>query len=869
MKRFFNPHKARHTIFAVLAFLLAGITPVRAQWNSVNIDIPTTTAMTAALFSEYQVEKMSLKEIQEILDEYSAAEVATAGIFLTKWMDRKALKNAGLFSSEENYYYRRIYDMVSHRIMPKIWAVANMAVKHPDKALFWGPYLYKTTTEVKELCMQFETVVTNGHLSFKDIAWLAINDDLLFLFDLAQLGNVDWKDLWNNLSDIDLRLAKEDLMLDLDNLLDAGSALAGAGMNTLDSLWVNASKVGGVFKMKPKEIVEMGEDFADIYNTLSDPNNVKDLLLGQIGSADSLGVANMFKFDTYNINQYINDYTSQLTNRYYKQRWYIYYQDSGTEEIINYSPDASIKDNITYGRGEWTRFDGDANFTLSASQIQQIKARSESYAAGWSQARVNELNASQSDYTYYIYYYLNSYYIWRGDKNNVIAHSYAYDIVVRRTWNHYGEVYEDWFDSQTMDEKVFEAHMQQKLVEAQMNDQINNNSDYSNHDYKIGKDSKQYYSKADAEKLNGCYTVSFVMECEGGAKLGEGSFQWKVNPHHSPLNNDSKEYAMSTSLEEGEGLDTSTYDAKIDELQQRIYAIDAEITTLKANIKNWQSELGMANPSDYSKIREKIRKAEDQISSLESERKSVNKDIEEVSKYRDELINDYAGETDDVYRIPAVMREIASAYQITWVDEGTWSGYTFIRRGKSPNLMSSIIEFRAELKKVRGESWFLFIRYHRSILGVDWTLTTDYNSKDVIDIMTFGDDTSAEERAKEVTARQKELMEEHPGCTIDLEYEYNKPTTVEDNDDSIHLLWVSDRLAIAREVDHKLTKIYANLVLLEKYLYSKQSIESFLKGKLNSLFEDDAWQHRNGNAAFRRWRESTYNAINKSNDNRE
>ena len=168
-----------------------------------------------------------------------------------------------------------------------------------------------------------------------------------------------------------------------------------------------------------------------------------------------------------------------------------------------------------------------------------------------------------------------------------------------------------------------------------------------------------------------------------------------------------------------------------------------------------------------------------------------------------------------------------------------------------------------------GESWFLFIRYHRSILGVDWTLTTDYNSKDVIDIMTFGDDTTAEDRAKEVSARQKELMEEHPGCTIDLEYEYSKPTTVEDNDDAIHLLWVSDRLAIAREVDHKLTKIYANLVLLEKYLYSKQSIESFLKGKLNSLFEDDAWQHRNGNAAFRRWRESTYKAINKSNDKNE
>ena len=268
MNRKFN--NLRHTLLAVL-LILAGITPVRAQYATLNFDEETTIAMTAALFSEYQTEKMSFEIIEKILKEYSGAEVAAAGIFMTKWMDRKAMKNAGLFSSEENYYYKRIYEMVSHRIMPKIWDVANLMVKYPDKALFWGPYLYKTTTEVKQLCMQFETVVTNGHLSFKDIAWLAINDDLLFLFNLAQLGNVEWKDLWSNLTDFDLNLAKEDLMLDLDNLLEAGSTLAGAGMNSLDSMWVNASKVGGIFKMKPKEIKNMGEDFKEIYKTLSDP----------------------------------------------------------------------------------------------------------------------------------------------------------------------------------------------------------------------------------------------------------------------------------------------------------------------------------------------------------------------------------------------------------------------------------------------------------------------------------------------------------------------------------------------------------------------------------------------------------------------
>lgn len=847
-------------IVLILTIVLLSALETRAQYYSVNVDVKTTAAMFAALTTEWGTEEMSRKDIEDILDEYTAAEVATAGIFLTKWMDRKALKDAGLFSSEENFYYKRIYDQVSNRIMPKIWDVACLMVEHPDKALFWGPYLFKVTSEVKQLCMQFETIVTNGRLSFKDIAWLAINDDLLFLFDLAQLGNVDWEGVWDRITEFDFNLAKEDLALDIDNLLQAGSAIAGAGVNTLDSLWVNASKVGEVFHMKPREICELGNDFKDIYEELKDPQNVQSLLLSQIGSADSLGVANLFQWDSYNISNYMSNYINSLANRYYKQRWYIYYRDSGSEVVAQYSPDTSVSDDITYGRGPWTRFDGGSDFSPSSSQLEQAKSKSESYA-GWSRAKVNELNNSQSEYTYSIYYSLNSYYIWRGSQENVIGWSYAYDITVYRSWNNYGEVYEEWFDSQTMDERVFEAHMQQKLLEFKMQDQIDNSSDVTQKNYQISKDSKQYYSQADEEKLKGCYTVNFVMNCEGGAKLGEGSFQWKVNPHHSPLNSDSKEYAMSTTLEQGDGMDLSTYDERIQELRAEIAGYDAEIVELEAQIKQLQIERGEADPKDYAAIDKKITKCEDRIRELKGKKRTAQGNLDQVEYARSELINDYAGETDDVYRIPAVMHELAATYQITWLDEGTWVGYTFVRRGQSPSLMNSVIEFTADLKKVRPESWFLFVRYHRSILGVDWKLQTDYNSSDVVDIMTFGDDTTERERADAVSARQRELMNEHPGCTIELEYEYSKPNVVEeDNDDAVHLLWVSDRLAVAREVDYRLTKIYANLVLLEKFLYSKRTIGDFLKAQVTNIFDQGMYRQRS-NESFARWREATYNAL--------
>ena len=158
--------------------------------------------MTAAYATEAATEAMNDESVQKILDHYTSAEVATAGIFASKWLDRKALQNAGLFdNAEENFYYRRIYTMVSARIMPKIIDVATLMIKYPEKAMYWGPYLFRVCEQTKQLCMIFETVVANGKLTFQDVAFLAINDNLKDLFDLTKLGEVDWKNLWDKLSD--------------------------------------------------------------------------------------------------------------------------------------------------------------------------------------------------------------------------------------------------------------------------------------------------------------------------------------------------------------------------------------------------------------------------------------------------------------------------------------------------------------------------------------------------------------------------------------------------------------------------------------------------------------------------------------------
>ena len=64
-------------------------------------------------------------------------------------------------------------------------------VEDPSTAIYWGSYLLKTTDDVKSLCQQFESVVTNSSLSFKDVAFLELTDELKAIFNITQLGGID------------------------------------------------------------------------------------------------------------------------------------------------------------------------------------------------------------------------------------------------------------------------------------------------------------------------------------------------------------------------------------------------------------------------------------------------------------------------------------------------------------------------------------------------------------------------------------------------------------------------------------------------------------------------------------------------------
>ena len=314
-----------------LAFIVLSVfmySPLAAvSWSSMNIDKVTAAAMTAAYEIEALEEGSTANNISKILEHYKSAGIASAGIFQSKKMLRDARRNPGLFASEENYYYRRIFHLVKDGIMPKFITVGGKMLKQPENAIYWGPYLFRTTTNVENLCKQFELVVTNGRHSFKDIPFLILNEDLQRLFNLAQLGDVDWKSLLGKLGDFGKDITREEIMEDFKNL---GSVIAQAGKVTYDSNLQSASKIGEIFKAKPKEIAQMYESFKDHYQTFKDADNIKEMLFAVVGEGNEDAVERLFQTSHYNLTGYISSYLKELQGQYYTQRWYIYKHDVGS-----------------------------------------------------------------------------------------------------------------------------------------------------------------------------------------------------------------------------------------------------------------------------------------------------------------------------------------------------------------------------------------------------------------------------------------------------------------------------------------------------------------------------------------------------------
>lgn len=816
--------------------------PAHAQYYSVNVDAKTVAAMVAAYGTGAVAEVYYDEQVQAILKHYKASEVATAGIFASKFLERKALTDLGIWSSAtENYYYRRIYHLVAHKIIPKTWVVAKLMLRSPQTALHWGSYLMKVCDDTKSLCMQFESIVTNSTLSFSDIAFLEINEEIASVLKLSEIGNVDWQRLFDDIAKASGNFTKENLKADLDNLYRIGAGLATSGITNIGNALLQQNSFHELMNGKVSKVIDIYEHYSGLFEQLE--NNAGQTILGIVGGEEN--VAGLFKFSDYNLTSWITDYLDETAGNYYTQRWYIARRDRGSVTLCDYDPPTD--DNSILEGGEWVRFKtSDPNFSPNASQKEQILSNSERYA-GWSRSRVQQLNNANDGYNYTISHYQSSYIIKRGNKQTKKA--YACEIHVTKSWNNEEVVYEDVFDSYSMDLNTFKAQLNARLSE------FNDNED--GYVYYIASDSRNYYQATNEEKLKGCETVTISVTCSDGATLGQGTTQYKCRKCGKTLNAHSKECAMKTTAE-SEELDLSELDALQQEADNKVYSLQSQISALEKENESLIKQIANASVEDAVPLRQKYNENRTEIERLKQELATWQQKQSEIAQAKEEAQGDNDVPTDDYYRLPAIMQDCKTAYDITWQGEGSWNGYTYVRKGTIPNI-NGIITFKATLKIARKPKYFLGIKIHRAILQISWELTTEYSDTHVVEVMNLDPGMSDKEKEKQVNKRISEIAKEYPKCKITTEYARTAPAEDTRTNDMYHLLWSSDRLEIAREVDSRLTKIYADLVSLEKMMHYKRSIIDVLKDVLPPVDDEQGRRLSLVEECHDRWMENARN----------
>ena len=824
-------------LLTIMLMVCAWANTIQAQYYSVNYDKETVAAMATAFGAEAVAESYYNEQVGAILKHYNAAEVATAGIFASKFLERKALTDLGLWnSSTENYYYRRIYNMVSHKIMPKIWTVAKMMLHSPQTALYWGSYLVKVCDDTKSLCMQFESVVTNSTLTFADIQFLEINREIAAILKLSDIGNVDWKGMLDDFAKVPGNFTVENLTADIDNLYNMGVGLATSGMTNIGDALLQKSAFKEVFDGRVSKVIDIYENYNDLFEQLN--KGVGNTLLSMIGGKDN--VAGLFNLADYNLTSWMTDYMNEAKGQYYTQRWYIYRRDRGSETLCDYNPPTD--DNSILKGDHWYRIDTkDPDFYPNSSQREAILQNSENHA-GWSRAKVQQMNNQHDGYTYSISYYLSSYII-SNKKKGQKQKAYAYHVTVTKSWNREETVYEDVFDSYSMDLSTFKSQLQARLSE--YND---NEESYTCY---IGSDTRNYYQATDAAKLKGCESVTISVTCSDGVTLGQGTTQYKCRECGKSLNAHSKECAMKTSVTEG-NLDLSELDRMQQETDSKVTMIQAQIGQLETENKELLRKIANASVEDAATYRQQYNANKTQIDRLNGELATWQQKQQEIAQAKEEAGRDNEVATDDYYRIPAIMNDCKTAYNLTWKDGGAWNGYVFTRKATMPNI-NGIITFKATLTLARKPKYFLGIKIHRAILQIAWKLTSEYTNTNVVDVLTLDPNKTEQEKADEVNRRISEIAREYPSCKITTEYAKSDPTAENTDSNIKHLLWSSDRLEIAREVDSRITKIYTDLVSLEKMMNYKRSIIDVLKDVMPDIDDNQGRRQTILEECYERW----------------
>ena len=844
-----------------ILFLLLTVLSVRAgyavSWVSINHDKKTVEAMIAALYTENETEKASNEALNEILANYKSASIASTGIYMKEYMEYKAMSDPSSYftSAKEYFYYRHIFD-TAVGIGNSVSQLAPYLVKSPEKIFYWGTYMFQTCDETIELCKLFQSVCTNGKLGFEGIRFRELAPDLKKFVNPVKMDLKNYEEKFNDLTstkgleDLD----ESDLQEALYDVAQAGVSIAASGWQGVDDLALKLnpqSRIVKALKMKYTDAMYLYEGFRETreqMQRLANINAIKNTIRNLIEVNGHEVADRIFHIADYNVNTYMADYVRNESDGYFTQRYYIYSEDAGTKVLCDYKPKAEDdRDKPWIG---WLHFisprDNEYCHVLTSSEIASAKSISERQA-GWSQASVDKYNIEHPGHNATITYNLlhenlrESYKHGWGSTHHKRHCFYAYAIKVVDTWNTKNVVYDAVFDSRTMNKQVFEEQMKMKLAE------LNSEGDESA--YKIGYDDPVPYQSASPSELAQASTATFTLDCQSGEKLASSSLQWKENGNQGKsLTPSSINFAMETELDlSSMKKDLNAMDRLVEENAQAITQKNQEIAALNSEYKKtftlMQEESRRGNYTKYQELRKQLKELETKIQDLKKQYSDLEAESSILKDKREELKEDYNDTTDGGNRLPAIMKSLESAFGLTWKGEGQWdtsdgSCYRYTRKANYRNLGE--LTFKAELTLYSGPKYFFGIRIHRAKLNIDWKLTNENPHSDVVEVMQLDKGWSDKEKADKVNERISYWLQSNPNCTCRVEYNKENKDSLNDVDDAAHLLWVSDRLAIASEVDSRLSKIYSDLQFLLGYYKVKSSIMDFLKQQIISVVSVNA-----------------------------
>lgn len=898
----------------------------------VNFDYATASAMAAAYATSALEEQKALEYIDSMNVNYRRSILSTGGIYLSKYNDMRAMRSAGIFEKSEGDYYKRIYFLTSQCIMPRILSVSAKFIKQPENALRWGPYLYKVTTNVKNLCMQYETIVANGKVTFKDIKFLAVNEALIRLFNLVQFDGVDWSEVLEKVANINIKGTLNNIK---DKATEYPNMLAVAGMeifngikgrvnNVADDYKITSEEkgqiknIGKIFHASPGDIILLYNEFKKRYDQVRNISHVKDELLNIVKTTDIRGLKNLLKVDRYDVSQFMIDNIEEKKGDFYKQRWYIYSEDKGSKILATYKP--THPSHIENNRDHWDKWIFRDNYndrggippypTMTSSEYNQLKEAAER-ATGWNATRKAEFERNNPGHSIILKYETISIRYW-DDEGAGWHHSrhwrgyhWTVNMTVEDKWYIKQEVYSETYDSKRMDLQLFKDKLNERL---QYYNAKSNTTEYQAKDsdpfskqmlqrynaynngtatspvpvvYKIGSDEPNYYSEATDDQLKGASSVEFIADCENNKPLVEGAFTWKENGSQgSSLTEESKIFAMGATPASSNSGNIKGLEDERKKLFDEFEAVEQKIIEVerqrKENIDLQRQAREALNFTKFKELRHKYVELTNKKQALENSLTPIKNKRLEIERAIAEYYQDIGGEDDNSYRINQNMKDISRQFGLTWNDAGEWTQeddhYTFTRHGFS-HIAKGSVKYKAVLTLAKKPVYLLgfiglkWIRIHRAILKVEYKVLAQGKSSDVIDNMSLDTNESESERTKKVNARREQLEKDFPECAIRMNFNYTDKSLEKDSlvDGTVHLMWASDRIDLARKIEAELTEIYAQLIMLDKFLTARETIwdllaQPFINNiptKARGLLAEKAiarWQQANEHAINNMWR---------------